>query len=105
MSSNRMLKVGVRVLLGVALLWLLVAGFITLELWPNLPRSKLQWFFLFVFGPPLYILGETFFGWLFSQRHGDAIGSPVKRILVAVPVGLVFISISWWLSWVLTRAA
>lgn len=98
----------VRALLIAALVWPLVAGFLTLQFWPNLPQSELQWALLIAFGPPIYVLGEAFFGWLFSQRHGQSISSnsfSFKRILIALPVVLAFVGLSWWLSWLLTHDA
>ena len=99
---------GFRALLLVALAWLLVAGLLTLQFWPDLPQSKLHWVLLVAFGPPLYVLGEAFFGWLFSQRHGQSVsphGFSLKRILIALPVVLAFTALCWWLSWLLTRGA
>jgi hypothetical protein len=94
--------------IALAIAWLLVAAFLVFQFWPDLPKSYLQWLLLVVFGPPLYVLGEAFFGWLFSLRHGQSISprpfSPI-RILVALPVVLAFLALSWWLSWLLTRAA
>jgi hypothetical protein len=94
--------------IALAIAWLLVAALLAFQLWPDLPKSYLQWILLVLFGPPLYVLGEALFGWLFSPRHGQSISrrpfSPA-RILVALPVVLAFLALSWWLSWLLTRAA
>jgi len=94
--------------IAIAIAWLLIAAILAFQLWPDLPKSNLQWILLLFFGPPLYVLGESFFAWLFSQRHGEAISprafSPA-RILIALPVVLAFLALSWWLSWLLTRAA
>jgi len=91
----------IHTLLVVALIWLVVAALIVLQFWPELPRTTLQWVLLVAFGPPLYVIGEAFFGSLFSQARGHSI-SPrkfsFKRILFAIPVVLVFFAISWWLS-------
>jgi hypothetical protein len=108
MIRTRTAGFGIRALLVVALAWLLVAGFLALQFWPDLPQSKLQWILLVIFGPPIYVLGESFFGWLFSQRHGQSVSSRTfsfKRILIALPVVLAFAALSWWLSWLLTRGA
>jgi len=97
-----------RLLLLLALVWLLLAAFLAIQFWPDLPRSKLQWVLLIFFGPPLYIASEAFFTWLFSKHRGQSISSrsfSLKRILVALPIVLAFIAISWWLSWLLARSA
>jgi hypothetical protein len=84
-----------------AVCWLLLVGLILLQFWPNLPRSTTQWALVIVFGPPLYLLGELVFGWLFSDRHSRAISQSTfsfLRILVALPVLLVLVGLCWWLS-------
>jgi len=91
-----------------ALGWLPVATIFFLALWPDLPQSKLMWVLLVFFGPPFYVLGEAFFGWVFSERHGYSISSSgfsFKRILVALLVVIAFFVLSWWVSWLLTRGA
>jgi hypothetical protein len=94
-----------RTLLAGAVVWLFIAGFLAVQLWPDLPHSALQWVFLVVLGPPLYVLGETFFGWLFSPEHGAAISRrrfSIKRIAVVLTIVLAAFAVSWWLSWLLT---
>jgi hypothetical protein len=47
--------------------------------------------FLVAFGPPILVLGEAFFGWLFLREYGVTIPRnrrSIKRIAVAVPVVL-----------------
>lgn len=97
-----------RSIMLLALGWLLMATIIILALWPDLPQSKLIWVLLVLFGPPLYVLGEAFFDWLFSERHGHSISSSglsFKRILFALPVVIVLTALSWSASWLLTRSA
>lgn len=87
-----------------ALTWLFVAALLTVQLWPDLPHSKLKWFLLIAFGPPLYILGESFFGWLFSSGHGSDISRrkfSLVRVLLAFPIMLALFALSWWVSWLL----
>jgi hypothetical protein len=95
----------IRTLLVVAVLWLVVATFLVLQFWPNVPHSPLKWVLFIVFGPPLYVLGEEFFGWLFSPKHGAAI-SPnrfsAKRILIALPILVAVVALGWWLSWLIS---
>lgn len=91
---------GLRTLLVVALVWLLVAGLLMLQLWPDLPESTLQWVLFIALGPPVYLLGESFFAWLLSRRHGQFIsphGFSFKRILVELAVLLSFIGFGGWL--------
>lgn len=55
--------------------WLLLVAMLEGLLWPDLPKTNLGWIILVVLGPPAYIVGESFFGWLFSEKHGKAISS------------------------------
>ncbi len=91
----------IRTLPVVAVLWLAVAAFLAVQFWPEVPHSTLKWVLFIVFAPPLYVLGEEFFGWLLSAKHGATI-SPRhfsgKRILIALPVVLAVFALSWWLS-------
>lgn len=93
-------------LVFIALLWLFVAGLLMLMLWPDWPHTPIQWFLLIGFGPPVYILGEAFFGWLFSKKHGRDL-SPhrfsIFRIFVALPVALVFFVLCGWLAWMMSK--
>lgn len=94
-----------RTLLVGAIVWLVIAGFLVVQLWSYLPHSTLQWAFLVGLGPPLYVLGEGFFAWLFSQQHGTAISRKpfsIKRIAVALPVAMAAVGVSLWLFWLLT---
>jgi len=90
---------GVRLLLVLALFWLGLAAFLAFQFWPRVPHSVLQWVLFIALGPPLYLLGEAFFEWLFSRKHGHAI-SPhrfsVKRILFALLVLVSLCALSWW---------
>ena len=83
-----------------AIVWLVIAGLLIVQLWPNLPHSTLQWAFLVGLAPPLYVLGEGFFTWLFSQEHGAAISQKrfsFKRIAVALSVAVAAAGLSLWL--------
>jgi hypothetical protein len=93
-------------LFSLALLWLAVAGWLLLQFWPDIPHSKVQWFLFVALGPPLYVLGEGLFTWLFSPAHGRAISQrafSVARIAIALPVVLGVFALSWWLSWFLSK--
>ncbi|MFZ3174546.1 MAG: hypothetical protein WA146_06580 [Thiobacillus sp.] len=87
---------------ALAIGWLLIAGLLLFQLWPDLPQTSLQWFLLVAFGPPLYVLGEGFFSWLLSSKHGKAISNrefSFVRVLVALPIMLAVFALCWWLSW------
>ncbi|MFZ2652078.1 MAG: hypothetical protein WA210_18425 [Burkholderiaceae bacterium] len=106
MSEGTAVRKWVRWLPALAILWLLIAAFIAVQLWPQLARSQLQWLVLIALGPPFYVLGEAFFGWLFSEAHGRAISTrriSVTRIAVALVLGVAWVALCWWLSWLLTR--
>ncbi len=86
--------------------WLFIAGFLIIQAWPDLPHTSLQWFLLVAFGPPLYVLGEGFFGWLFSPKYGKAISArefSFVRVLLALPAVLAFVAFCWWVSRQLTQ--
>jgi hypothetical protein len=73
---------------ALAMAWLFIAWLLLIQLWPHLPHTALQWFLLVAFGPPLYVLGEGFFGWLFSPKHGKAISDrefSFVRVLLVLP--------------------
>ena len=93
MSENIITPKWLSLLPALALLWLVIGCFLAFQLWPDLPHTKLQWFLFIVFGPPIYILGEAFFGWLFSP----------DRVLLALPIVLSLFALSWWVSWLLAQ--
>jgi hypothetical protein len=96
-----------RTLLVGAIVWLGIAGLLIVQLWPNVPLSTFQLAFLVGFGPPLYVLGEGFFTWLFSPEHGAAISQKrfsIKRIAVALPAAVAALGLSSWLFWLLTTS-
>jgi hypothetical protein len=77
-----------QLLCGLATVWLVVAALLTLQLWPDLPKTDLGWFLLFVVAPPAYVAGEGFFGWLFSEKHGKEIS---KKMFSWLRVALAFV--------------
>lgn len=94
-----------RTLLVGAFAWLSLVALLVFWLLPNLPQTALQWVLLVVLGPPAYVLGEAFFGWLLSREHGAAISRrrfSIKRIAVLLLVFLAVFALSWWLSLLLT---
>lgn len=106
MSQPHTTRRWARMLPLAALTWLFLVGLVLLYLWPNLPKSKPQWVVFLLVAPPLYVLGEAFFGWLFSDEHGSAMsprGFSVGRVLVALPVVCLVVLVCWLLSWLLTK--
>ncbi|MDQ3059755.1 MAG: hypothetical protein M3R45_09535 [Pseudomonadota bacterium] len=106
MNNNDARKKGSFAWLSIASLWLLVAGLLTLMLWPDLPATQTQWWLLIGLGPPVYVLGEAFFGWLLSRNHGHSL-SPrrfsVVRLIVALPVVLEVFALGWWVTGLLSK--
>src|SRR5262249_21668571 len=101
MSQEKPERKRLRVVVFAALAWLIIAGLFALGFAPHLSQSQSRWLVFLAFGLPLYVLGEVFFGWLFSPQHGKSI-SPrdfsVARVLVALPVVLVVMILCWLLS-------
>ena len=90
-----------RWLLPVAIVWLLVAGVLLLQFWPDIPRTTRQWAFFFVLFPPLYVAGEAWNTWVFSPARGWAISRKkfsILRVVLALPVALVWFVLSWWFA-------
>ncbi len=67
--------------------WVFLAAVICLQL-GRIPGGRLEWFLLFITGPPLYVLGEGFFDWVFSPEHRRRI-SPERFSLIRVLLVLV----------------
>lgn len=85
-----------RFLFGLAAVWLFVAGLLTLLLWPDLPTTDLGWFLLVVVGPPVYVVGEGFFEWLFWEKHNNEISNKQfswVRGFLAVVIAATFIGL------------
>ena len=67
-------------------------------------RGQVKWLLYTVVAIPLYLLGEAFFGWLFSEERGRKISSksfsPV-RILFALPFAVAAIAVFWLIRWLI----
>jgi hypothetical protein len=83
--------------LGVALLWLLVATVVAWEFWPHWPESWLGWIAMALFGPPVYVLAEVGSAWLWSKSDADEVPA-VMRIGVGVVIGGLFVVLLFALS-------
>jgi hypothetical protein len=88
-----------RITLIFAVAWLMVAGLLALQLWPDLPHTAKQWAVFVGIGPPAYKALEAGFEWLFSRRHGEAISNKpfsIARVFFALlTVVLVFGACGW----------
>lgn len=95
-----------RLLLVFACGWLFVAALLLVLFWPSIPQTKIQWALFIAFGPPLYFLAEFVAEKIFPAKRGSRIapeGFSFKRVLVALPVALVFLAAVSGLAWLLTR--
>ena len=95
-------------LLPIAIIWLIVSVLLVVSFWPSLPSTWLQWLFFIAFGPPIYVIGEEFYGWVFSPPRSAAISNrsfSLKRILFGICVLLVFIPVAWGLIWLGSKVA
>jgi hypothetical protein len=82
-----MLKTISRYLFGM----IVILAVVILQSYPNLPSTVLEWVFLLVLGPPLWFLGEWFFGKVFSPERGRRMSDKrfsVKRISFALIIVL-----------------
>jgi hypothetical protein len=101
MIPQNAIKKAIKFTVFVALSWLFIATLLILWLVPELPHSNSGWLIFLAFGPPLYALGELFFGWLFSANHGFAISScrfSLKRVCIALPLVVLTIAHCWPLT-------
>jgi hypothetical protein len=104
MSENSPKRI--QLLLGLAAVWLFVAGMLILQLWPDLPKTDFGWFLLIVFGPPVYVAGEGFFGWLLSKKHGNRISNKqfsLLRVVLSLVVMLLVIGLGILVSSILKQ--
>jgi hypothetical protein len=70
--------------------WVVAAGFLALQLWPDVPRTAKGWIAFIVLGPLLWLLAELAWEQLWATRAGKAISghpSPMLRILIGVVIG------------------
>lgn len=95
-----------KLLLALGAAWILLVAIVVGYSWPDLPKTKLGWGVLMVFGPPAYLVGESFFEWLFSQKHGKAISSKLfswRRIFVALVLVVIIFGIGFFVSSLLPK--
>ena len=78
------------------LIWVVVAGFAALTLWPSMPSSWKGWAVLLVFGPPAYLLAERLGEMAWNSKAGrDLADHPSRplRMLIMVVLGFVFVMV------------
>jgi len=77
-------------------LLLLIAAFFVAALaynFPNYPATLKGWLVLVFVGGPLYLLGEAFFGRIFSKEMGERISKrPALRITALLLVMVIFLA-------------
>ena len=76
---------------ALTVMWAFLLGLVILG--TGVPETRTQWIVAVIAGPPLYLAGEVFLGWLFSKEHGERISAkPFSwlRIVVALAVMLIF---------------
>ncbi|MDO9452714.1 MAG: hypothetical protein Q7J29_07615 [Stagnimonas sp.] len=106
MASERAFSKWFRLSLVFACGWLFVAALLLVQFWPSIPQTKAQWALFVAFGPPFYFLAEFVAEKIFPAKHGSRItpeGFSFKRVLVALPLALVFLVVVFGLAWLLTR--
>jgi hypothetical protein len=82
--------------IGVAVLWLFLAGLMLLEVWPGVPSSWAGRLLFLIFAAPLYVLCEFASEWLWSTRPGRSIAehpSRAARIAVGVALGVAAVAL------------
>ena len=79
--------------------WLALATLMLLFEWlferSSVPKGPWGIIAFVLVAPPLYMLGEKFFGWLLSPEHGKVISPSsfsVARMLVALVVGVILLA-------------
>jgi len=101
MSEDTSFRQLFRLLPAMAIMWLIVAGVLLLQLWPDLPHTTRQWSLFLALYPPLYVAGEAWCAWLFSPSRGWTISRnrfSFLRVVLALPVALALFALSWWLA-------
>lgn len=76
--------------------WLFLGGLMLLFNLPRVPRTRVGLLLFIIIAPPFYVLGDGFFGWLFSDKHGRSISSrsfSVLRILAALTGTLLLVGL------------
>lgn len=89
------------IVVGGAVAWVLIAGLALVQLWPIVPASSAQWLLFIVLAPPIYVVTEASWGWIFSEKHGNSISRQkfsLLRVLMAFPFILGVFLLGWWVA-------
>lgn len=81
---------------AIAIAWFVITGLLVVIFWSNLPKTNIRWVLFIVIGPPVYVVAEGIFGWVFSDKHGKAISAKNfswLRIVIVLAVTVVYIVI------------
>jgi hypothetical protein len=87
---------GIRFLGGFVFFLVIFIIGIFLNLYPYYPKTLIGWVLLIVFGIPIYLAGEWFYGKLYSQKISDKISKKkfsLARIFIALVITLASLSI------------
>ena len=68
----------------------------------------MKWLLYYLLAIPLYLVGEAFFGWFFSEARGRKMSpksfSPA-RILFALPFAIAAMAVLWLIRWLVVGDA
>ena len=97
-----------RAILGLVLIWIVLAGLAALTLLPHLPASSGQWVALIVLGPPAYVFFELVGSAIFSEDRSNRISKrsfSLARIGFGLLVAIPLLAVVWALGWLFHRLA
>ena len=82
---------------GATFVWLFLAALIFFPIWTLVPRTRLPWILLIVFGPPFYAVGDLLAGRLIKHGSGEPVSSR-KRSVLRVTVGLLVMAAGYLIT-------
>jgi hypothetical protein len=77
---------------GATFVWLFLSALIFFPIWTLVPRTRLPWIVLIVFGPPFYAVGDVLAGRLARRSIGES-GRATRRSVPRVAIGLLVMAI------------
>jgi hypothetical protein len=86
-----------RAIAGATFVWLFLSALIFFPIWTLVPRTRLAWILLIVFGPPFYAIGDLLAGRVLRQRVGDSVSSR-KRSILRVTIGLCVMAVGYLIT-------
>jgi hypothetical protein len=81
---------------GATFVWLFLSALIFFPIWTLVPRTRLPWIWLIIFGPPFYALGELLAGRIAAR--GATRGEPSMKRAVRVAIGLVVMATGYFVT-------